>query len=106
LDAGSIALKGPEFAPELDIRRAVFSVIQEAARFNPMPRPSHLSEDVLGYRIHTNRELGMMLRREKPLAMFSSGIEGDFGEPLRRYLQMFDRHVEAGSSQEAVISRR
>jgi hypothetical protein len=48
----------------------------------------------------------MMLRREKPLAMFSSGIEGDFGEPLRRYLQMFDRHVEAGSSQEAVISRR
>jgi hypothetical protein len=61
-----------------------------------MPLPSHLSEEVLGYRIHTNRELGMMLRREKPLAIFSSGRQGEFGEPLRRYLQMFDRHVETG----------
>ena len=61
-----------------------------------MPLPSHLSEEVLGYRLHTNRELGMMLRREKPLAIFCSGIQGDFGELLRRYLQMFDRHVETG----------
>jgi hypothetical protein len=61
-----------------------------------MPLPHHLSEEVLGYRLHTNRELGMMLRREKPLAIFSSGIEGNFGEPLGRYLQMFDRHVGTG----------
>lgn len=36
----------------------------------PMGLPRNLSKETLGYRIHTNRELGMMLRREKPLAIF------------------------------------
>jgi len=37
-----------------------------------MALPRHLSKEALGYRIHTNRELGMMLRREKPLAIFTN----------------------------------
>jgi hypothetical protein len=38
----------------------------------PMGLPRHLNKEALGYRIHTNRELGMMLRREKPLAIFTN----------------------------------
>lgn len=49
----------------------------------------------LGYKIHTNRELGMMLRGEKPLAVFSH-VEDSFPVALLRYLRMFDRHVEMG----------
>ncbi|GAA0564094.1 hypothetical protein GCM10008942_10660 [Rhizomicrobium electricum] len=36
-----------------------------------------------------------MLRREKPLAVFSE-VDGDFVAILRRYLRMFDRHVKTG----------
>jgi hypothetical protein len=60
-----------------------------------MPLPGHLSEQTLGYRIHTNRELGMMLRREKPLSVFCD-VEGFFSAAVLRYLRMFDRHVWAG----------
>ena len=61
-----------------------------------MPLPSHLSEQSLGYALHTNRELGLMLGGAKPLAVFSQ-IDGDFPGPVRRYLRMFDRHVRAGT---------
>ena len=55
----------------------------------------YLSKKSLGYQIHTNRELGMMLRREKPLAVFCD-IEDAQPESVRRYLRMFDRHVLSG----------
>lgn len=60
-----------------------------------MPLPIHLTREALGYCLHTNRELGMMLRREKPLAVFSE-VDSKFVEPLRRYMRLFDRHVESG----------
>jgi hypothetical protein len=47
------------------------------------------------YTLHTNRELGMMLRGEKPLAVFSDGLDY-FPDVVLRYLRLFDRHVEAG----------
>lgn len=53
----------------------------------PPPRP---------YPLHTNRELGMMLRGEKPLAVFSDGLD-HFPEVVLRYLRLFDRHVASGS---------
>lgn len=56
----------------------------------------HLSKESLGYQVHTNRELGMMLRREKPLAVFCD-VEGEFPEAVLRYLRMFDRHVKLGT---------
>lgn len=49
----------------------------------------------LPYQIHTNRELGMMLRGEKPLAVFSDGY-GCFPDVVERYLRWFDQHVERG----------
>lgn len=49
----------------------------------------------LPYRVHTNRELGMMLRGEKPLAVFYDGV-GFFPAVVERYLRMFDRHAAAG----------
>jgi hypothetical protein len=54
-----------------------------------------VSRDPLPYRIHTNRELGMMLRGEKPLAVFYDGV-GAFPAAMLRYLRMFDRHTAAG----------
>ncbi|HEX3652625.1 MAG TPA: hypothetical protein VHU18_07370 [Rhizomicrobium sp.] len=57
--------------------------------------PGHLSEARLGYRIHTNRELGMMLRHEKPLAVFCD-VEDVFPAVLSRYLRLFDGHVQSG----------
>src|SRR5579863_6719035 len=66
------------------------------ARHNSaMPLPSHLSEETLGYRLHTGRELGMMLRHEKPLAIFSD-LDGAFPPLILRYLKIFERHVRAG----------
>lgn len=47
------------------------------------------------YLIHTNRELGLMLSDVKPLAVFAEEYEHT-PECLRRYLRMFDRHVDAG----------
>jgi hypothetical protein len=61
-----------------------------------MPLPHELSEEVLGYVLHTNRELGLMLKGVKPLAVFSE-VDGDFVEPLRRYIRMFDRHARAST---------
>jgi hypothetical protein len=49
----------------------------------------------LPYTLHTNRELGMMLTRAKPLAVFVDG-EGCFPEVFGRYLRLFDRHVVNG----------
>jgi hypothetical protein len=37
----------------------------------------------------------MMLRGEKPLAVFSDGYDR-FPEAVRRYLRLFDRHAAAG----------
>lgn len=51
--------------------------------------------DDLPYRSHTNRELGMMIRDEKPLAMFTDGY-GHFPEAVERYLRLFDRQVANG----------
>ena len=49
----------------------------------------------LPYLVHTNRELGLMLRGVKPLAMFMDGADC-FPDCVVRYLRMFDRHAEAG----------
>lgn len=49
----------------------------------------------LPYKLHTNRELGLMLAGTKPLAMFVDG-EGRFPEVLLRYFRLFDRHVASG----------
>lgn len=57
-----------------------------------MKLPPHLA--TLPYRIHTNRELGLMLRGEKPLALFSDWYEQK-SEVLERYIRLFDRQVEA-----------
>ena len=54
-----------------------------------------LSAATLGYQVHTNRELGMMLHGTKPLAIFVDDY-GEFPEGVRRYLRSFDRHVAAG----------
>jgi len=48
----------------------------------------------LPYLIHTNLELGLMLRSVKPLAMFVEEYERT-PDCLHRYLRMFDRHVQA-----------
>jgi len=47
------------------------------------------------YLIHTNRELGLMLKGVKPLAKFVD-FEGYYPEVVLRYLRLFDRHVEQG----------
>lgn len=60
-----------------------------------MPSEGHLRKEALGYQLHTNRELGMMLCGSKPLAVFSE-VHGAFPEPVVRYLRLFDRHVETG----------
>lgn len=46
----------------------------------------------LPYLVHTNRELGLMLRGTKPLAYFMD-VVGREPEICLRYWQMFDRHV-------------
>lgn len=56
------------------------------------------------YMLHTNRELGMMLRREKPLAVFNDGY-GCFPTAVKRYLRLFGRHAREGrfSKREYVV---
>lgn len=56
-----------------------------------------LPEDLrsLPYLVHTNRELGLMLKGAKPLAMFGY-IEGHEVDCVQRYMRMFDRYVAAG----------
>ena len=56
-----------------------------------------LSEQLrqLPYLVHTNRELGLMLRGIKPLAYFMD-IVGREPDVCIRYWRMFDRHVAAG----------
>ncbi|HEY4140520.1 MAG TPA: hypothetical protein VGM57_03850 [Pseudolabrys sp.] len=49
----------------------------------------------LPYVVHTNRELGLMLRGSKPLAYFSEFI-GHEPDICIRYWRMFDRHVDQG----------
>jgi hypothetical protein len=55
--------------------------------------PQRLNE--LPYLVHTNRELGLMLRGIKPLAYFMD-IVGREPEICIRYWRMFDRHVASG----------
>jgi hypothetical protein len=49
----------------------------------------------LPYSVHTNRELGLMLRGHKPLAYFMD-VVGREPDISIRYWRMFDRHVAAG----------
>jgi hypothetical protein len=49
----------------------------------------------LPYLVHTNRELGLMLRGAKPLAYFMD-IVGREPDVCIRYWRTFDRHVDAG----------
>jgi hypothetical protein len=49
----------------------------------------------LPYLVHTNRELGLMLRGTKPLAFFLD-IVGREPDICIRYWRMFDRHVAEG----------
>jgi hypothetical protein len=49
----------------------------------------------LPYLVHTNRELGLMLARKKPLSYFVDGKEF-FPDSVVRYLRLFDRQVAAG----------
>src|SRR5689334_12373318 len=49
----------------------------------------------LPYLVHTNRELGLMLRGIKPLAYFAEFV-GHEPDVCIRYWRMFDRHVAAG----------
>lgn len=49
----------------------------------------------LPYPVHTNRELGLMLAGEKPLASFVDGKDC-FPNVVVRYLRLFSRHVADG----------
>jgi len=49
----------------------------------------------LPYLVHTNRELGLMLKGVKPLTYFMEGV-GDEPEVCIRYWRMFDTHVARG----------
>ena len=49
----------------------------------------------LPYVLHTNRELGLMLAKKKPLAHFADGKDC-FPKSVKRYLRCFDRQVETG----------
>src|SRR5579872_7215793 len=49
----------------------------------------------LPYLVHTNRELGLMLRGMKPLAYFMDVADTE-PDACMRYWRMFDRHVSAG----------
>jgi hypothetical protein len=49
----------------------------------------------LPYLVHTNRELGLMLRGAKPLAYFMD-VVGREPDICIRYWRMFDRHVAVG----------
>ena len=50
----------------------------------------------LPYLLHTNRELGLMLAKKKPLAHFADR-KGSFPKLVQRYLRLFDRHVRGGN---------
>ena len=49
----------------------------------------------LPYLVHTNRELGLMLKGLKPLSYFVY-IDGTEPDCIVRYFRMFDRHVALG----------
>jgi hypothetical protein len=51
--------------------------------------------DQLPYLVHTNRELGLMLKGVKPLSYFMD-VSGQEPDICIRYWRMFDRHVAAG----------
>ena len=48
------------------------------------------------YQIHTNRELGLMLKGVKPLAVFGDWYDNR-SDVLERYLRVFDRHALIGA---------
>jgi hypothetical protein len=50
---------------------------------------------LLPYQLHTNRELGLMLAKKKPLSHFADAA-GAFPEAVQRYLRRFDRYVATG----------
>lgn len=59
--------------------------------------PNMLSDRLrqLPYLVHTNRELGLMLRGTKPLTYFME-VVGREPDVCIRYWRMFDRHVAVG----------
>jgi hypothetical protein len=58
----------------------------------------------LPYLVHTNRELGLMLKGAKPMAMFSE-IVGKEPKCIVRYLRLFDRQVEAGRFERRTVEK-
>jgi hypothetical protein len=56
----------------------------------------------LPYLVHTNRELGLMLRGIKPLSYFMEAV-GYEPDLCIRYWRMFDRHVAAGVPARVVL---
>ena len=56
----------------------------------------------LPYLVHTNRELGLMLKGVKPMAMFSD-IVGREPECLVRYFRLLDRQVDAGRFNRRIV---
>ena len=59
----------------------------------PNMQPEWLRQ--LPYLVHTNRELGLMLKGIKPLACFTDIIDQE-PDICIRYWRMFDRHVGLG----------
>lgn len=77
-----------------DVRLVSSSLMGEALEFPQGElRGRHALLDALPYKIHTRRELAMMLRGEKPLARFSMWPGEDFQAIIR---QPFAKHVESG----------
>ena len=58
----------------------------------------------LPYLVHTNRELGLMLRGVKPMAMFGH-IVGREPECVLRYLRVFDRYVDVGRFDRQIMDK-
>ena len=58
----------------------------------------------LPYLVHTNRELGLMLRGIKPLAIFSD-VVGNEPDCVTRYHRMFGRHVSEGRFNRRTLER-
>lgn len=57
----------------------------------------------LPYLVHTDRELGLMLRGSKPLSIFSY-TEGHEVDCVIRYLRMFDRTRFDGCGERSISS--
>jgi hypothetical protein len=77
-----------------DVRLISMTFLTEPLDFQQgMLRPRHPFLDALPYKIHTNRELAMMLQGDKPFARFSMYQGEDFETIVR---QPFAKHVATG----------